>query len=108
MIYSNLSSLTLETGVIPYEEIWTVFEDVEPFPALVALTVSGGYPFDDDMLYRGNGRTMKSLCLPYSALVKSALGRFGVLKGIGTTQMDWIFMGSVTDADLQYLAAKAE
>ncbi|KAJ2822862.1 hypothetical protein FBU31_004464 [Coemansia sp. 'formosensis'] len=97
-----------ETGDIPYGANWEAIEDVEPFPALSTLKVSGTYPFDDDLLFRGNGKTLQNLHVPFSALAKGVLGRFGVFKRSGITRMNQVRTDVVTMADKEFIAANAD
>ncbi|KAJ2061673.1 hypothetical protein GGI17_002937 [Coemansia sp. S146] len=105
--YTSLASLTLAISGISYSIIWAAIKDIAPFPVLSRLDISGGYPFDDDLLFRGNGGTMKTLRIPLSAIARNALGRFGVLKRSGVTRMTRICIDEVTEADREFLIANA-
>ncbi|KAJ2061547.1 hypothetical protein GGI17_003025 [Coemansia sp. S146] len=107
-VYNNLSSLTLETGDTAYGANWEAIEDAEPFPVLSTLKVSGGYPFDDDLLFRGNGETLQNLHVPFSAIARGILGRFDVFKRSGVTLMNRICTDAVTAADKEFIAANAD
>ncbi|KAJ2696759.1 hypothetical protein H4218_004390 [Coemansia sp. IMI 209128] len=63
---------------------------VDPFPTLSTLDFSGHYPFNDDVLFRGNGETLKNLSLPFSAITTNALGRLGILERLSATRMNSI------------------
>ncbi|KAJ2442101.1 hypothetical protein GGF42_007072, partial [Coemansia sp. RSA 2424] len=90
-VYDSLTSLLLVIPDTAYGTTWTAIEDgVVPFPSLEKLLVAGKYPFDDDLLFRSNGSTLQHLRIPFSALARNILGRFGVLKRSGVTQMDRI------------------
>ncbi|KAJ2024979.1 hypothetical protein GGI06_000765 [Coemansia sp. S85] len=106
--YPNLASLTLAISGISYSVTWAAMENAAPFPALSKLSVSGGYPFDDDLLFRGNGGTMMSLCIPFSAIARNALGRFGVLKRGGATQMTKVSIDEVTSLDKEFLVGRTD
>ncbi|KAJ2019271.1 Spliceosome-associated protein 49 [Coemansia sp. S680] len=69
---------------------------------------NGGYPFDDDLLFRGNGATMQSLHIPFSAIARNGLGRFNVLKRSGVTKMSRISTGYVTELDKSFLVANTD
>ncbi|KAJ2837741.1 hypothetical protein FBU31_001081 [Coemansia sp. 'formosensis'] len=104
--FTSLASLTLAIPSVAYSVNWAVVEDIAPFPVLSTLAISGGYPFDDDLLFRENGGTMKCLSIPFSALARNVLGRFGVLKRSGVTQMTRVCIGEVTDLDNEFMARR--
>ncbi|KAJ2403584.1 hypothetical protein GGF41_007366, partial [Coemansia sp. RSA 2531] len=58
-VFINLAELYLVITDVTYQTTWAAIEDIAPFPALLVLSVDGGYPFDDDLLFRGNGATMQ-------------------------------------------------
>ncbi|KAJ2884087.1 hypothetical protein H4R27_002348 [Coemansia aciculifera] len=101
--YTSLRSLTLAIAGTPYSSIWEEVKDIAPFPVLSTLGISGSYPFDDDLLFRGNGGTMKTLRIPFSAIARNVLGRFGVLKRRGVTRMIRVCIDEVTEADREFL-----
>ncbi|KAJ2682497.1 hypothetical protein IWW39_005977, partial [Coemansia spiralis] len=101
-------SLTLAISGISYSITWAAMKDAAPFPVLSKLSVSGGYPFDDDLLFRGNGGTMMGLRIPFSAVARNALGRFGVLKHGGVTQMTKVSIDEVTSLDKEFLAGRTD
>ncbi|KAJ2058268.1 hypothetical protein GGI17_005136 [Coemansia sp. S146] len=68
-----------------------------PFPVLAKLTISGGYPFDDDTLFRGNSGTLHRLSISFDMITINALGGPGVLNRSGITQMSPIHTVQVTD-----------
>ncbi|KAJ2840847.1 hypothetical protein FBU31_000074 [Coemansia sp. 'formosensis'] len=96
-VYSELTTLRLAVLAMLYETTWSAIEDIIPFPALSVLSVDDGYPFDDDLLFRGNGATLQYLHLPFIAIVKNVLGRFNVLKRSGVTKMSCISFPSTSD-----------
>ncbi|KAJ2875580.1 hypothetical protein GGH93_001454 [Coemansia aciculifera] len=106
--YTSLASLTLAISGISYSIIWAAIKDIAPFPVLSTLDISGGYPFDDDLLFRGNGGTMKSLRIPFSAIARNALDRFGVLKRSGVTRMTRVCIDEVTDLDKEYMTRRTD
>ncbi|KAJ2864119.1 hypothetical protein GGH94_003153 [Coemansia aciculifera] len=106
--YTSLASLTLAISGISYSIIWAAIKDIAPFPVLLTLDISGGYPFDDDLLFRGNGGTMKSLRIPFSAIARNALDRFGVLKRSGVTRMTRVCIDEVTDLDKEYMTRRTD
>ncbi|KAJ2353573.1 hypothetical protein GGH92_000573 [Coemansia sp. RSA 2673] len=107
-IFCNLAKLVITIRDIPYVTTWTAIDHVVPFPVLSSLRLFGGYPFDDDLLFRGNGRTMKNLRLPYSALAKNAFGRFDILSRHGVSQMNSVCIGFVHVIDNAFLAARGD
>ncbi|KAJ2813539.1 hypothetical protein H4S07_000611 [Coemansia furcata] len=102
-VYTNLAELHMVITDVTYQTTWEAIKDVAPFPALSVLSVDGGYPFDDDLLFRGNGATLQYLHLPFSAIARNGLGRFNVLKRSGVTEMSRISTGAVSDLDKTYL-----
>ncbi|KAJ2097340.1 hypothetical protein GGI09_003886 [Coemansia sp. S100] len=105
--YTSLTTLVVEITDIPYDAIWAAIEDGEPFPVLSTLVVEGKYPFNDGLLFRGNGKTLQSLSIPFSAIARNVLGRFSVLKRSGVTRMAQICIGDVTEMDTEFLAGRA-
>ncbi|KAJ2450549.1 hypothetical protein GGF42_004461, partial [Coemansia sp. RSA 2424] len=87
VVYASLSLLILGFGDIKYGEVWANVEDAAPFPYLSTLEISDDYPFDDDLLFRGNGATLQSLRMSYRALTGNILGRHDVLSRSGVTRM---------------------
>ncbi|KAJ2351278.1 hypothetical protein GGH92_001920, partial [Coemansia sp. RSA 2673] len=106
--FNSLAVLALIIGGTPYSTTWTAIDKVAPFPVLYTLKVSGGYPFDDDLLFRGNGKTMKNLCLPFRALARNVLGRFKVLSRNGVSQMNSVHIGCVGLEDNAFVAGRGD
>ncbi|KAJ2414488.1 hypothetical protein GGI10_002349 [Coemansia sp. RSA 2530] len=88
--YPRLTSLTLVIAERHYNTNWALLGSVDPFPTLSTLDFSGHYPFNDDVLFRGNGETLKNLSLPFSAITTNALGRLGILERLSATRMNSI------------------
>ncbi|KAJ2860752.1 hypothetical protein GGH94_005330 [Coemansia aciculifera] len=107
-IFDSLASLTVVVADTLYTTTWAAINDVKPFPVLSTLHVDGGYPFDDNLLFRGNGGTLRSLHLPFSAIARNALCRFDILKRSGVTRMNSIHIGMATDVDKAYLAGRTD
>ncbi|KAJ2431831.1 hypothetical protein GGF41_000356, partial [Coemansia sp. RSA 2531] len=105
--YTSLTTLVVEITNIPYDAIWAAIEDGEPFPVLSTLVVEGKYPFNDGLLFRGNGKTLQSLSIPFSAIARNVLGRFSVLKRSGVARMAQICIDDVTEMDTEFLAGRA-
>ncbi|KAJ2745134.1 hypothetical protein GGI20_002396 [Coemansia sp. BCRC 34301] len=107
MVYASLVSLVLETGNIPYNTMWPAINDTRPFPVLLVLDIGGGYPFNDDLPFRGNGKMLQGLRLPFSALARNALGRFGMLRRSRIARLNTTHICKVTSADEELLAASS-
>ncbi|KAJ2252964.1 hypothetical protein GGI13_002970 [Coemansia sp. RSA 455] len=107
-IYSELESLSLKVVVVPYTTTWAAVNDAAPFSKLLTLDLSGRYPFDDDLIFRGNGGTRQYLQIPFGAIARNTLGRFGVLKRSGVTRMNRISIGEVTVQDKEFVDGSAE
>ncbi|KAJ2698881.1 hypothetical protein H4218_003006 [Coemansia sp. IMI 209128] len=93
-VYSALTDLRLVVSNLLHQTMWAAIEDIVPFPALTNLAADGGYPFSDDLLFRGNGASLKNLGLLFSAIAWNKLGRFGVFRRSGVAQMHSINIGS--------------
>ncbi|KAJ2876423.1 hypothetical protein GGH93_000740 [Coemansia aciculifera] len=98
-VYSSLTKFLLEPIDVPYDRPWAAIEDAVLFPALLELDVSGDYPFNDDVLFRGNGRTLRKLCIPFRALTRNAFGQFNVFGRSGVTRMSLIDIDTVDNLD---------
>ncbi|KAJ2750497.1 hypothetical protein GGI19_005075 [Coemansia pectinata] len=61
------------------------------------LAISSVYPLDDDTLFRGNGRTLRNLRLPFDAIARNTLGRFDVLEHSDITQVSSIHIVQTPD-----------
>ncbi|KAJ2862737.1 hypothetical protein GGH94_004071 [Coemansia aciculifera] len=96
-VYSNLVSFTLSIGNIPSDTTWATIKDAEPFPALSTLEISEEYPFGDNLLFRGNGATLKNLRLSLHAITESVLGRSGVLGRSDVSRMNVVTTGLFSD-----------
>ncbi|KAJ2877692.1 hypothetical protein H4R27_006112, partial [Coemansia aciculifera] len=107
-VYSCLAALTLTIVGIPYDTVWAAIDDVAPFPILATLDISYRYPFDDDLLFRGNGKTMKNLSIPFRAIAKNILARFNVLKRSGVSRMNSVSIGALYDEDVAFVAERAD
>ncbi|KAJ2870685.1 hypothetical protein GGH93_005388 [Coemansia aciculifera] len=76
--YPRLRVLKLEkcSDSSPYR--CPVYTSVVPFPILRILSLEGRYPFDDDVLFRGNAATLESLVLKTKHDDIARLIEFGV------------------------------
>ncbi|KAJ2864678.1 hypothetical protein GGH94_002768 [Coemansia aciculifera] len=106
-VYSSLTKFLLEPMDVPYDRPWAAIEDAVPFPALLELNVSGDYPFNDDVLFRGNGGTLRKLCIPFRALTRNTFGRFNVFNRSGVTQMSLIDVDMADGVDDTLLDGQA-
>ncbi|KAJ2895423.1 hypothetical protein GGI21_005155, partial [Coemansia aciculifera] len=107
-VYTHLTKLTLDFFAYWYTATWKAIEYVAPFPVLSALAVYYGYPFNDDLLFRGNGETMRSLRLPFRAIVRNILGRFGILERSGVTHVDSVVIGKKVDFDDTFVTEQTD
>ncbi|KAJ2252502.1 hypothetical protein GGI13_003243 [Coemansia sp. RSA 455] len=98
-VYSSLTKLGLLPAEAPYDTTWAAIEDAVSFPALIQLDVIDDYPFNDDLLFRGNGRTLRKLCIPFRALTKNVLGRFNVFSRSGVTRINLVDIDIAGDQD---------
>ncbi|KAJ2883629.1 hypothetical protein H4R27_002634 [Coemansia aciculifera] len=106
--FNSLDELIITATDVPYEATWTAIDNAAPFPVLWMLEVFDRYPFDDDMLFRGNGKTMKYLCIPFCALARHALGRFDVFRRSGVLQMNSVRIGPIFDADEAFVTERGD
>ncbi|KAJ2872273.1 hypothetical protein GGH93_004160 [Coemansia aciculifera] len=97
-VYSMLTSSILGIGNISSSASWAAISNAEPFPALSALEISEDYPFVDDLLFRGNGATLKNLRLPFCVIKRNVLGKFGILGRSGVRQMNTVIIGLPPDS----------
>ncbi|KAJ2584386.1 hypothetical protein GGH95_000420 [Coemansia sp. RSA 1836] len=106
-VYRSLAKLSLQISKCPYEvrdsEPWMAIDGVEPFPSLVELSVADGYPFVDDLLFRGNGKSMLTLSLPLKAISNNVLGRYGVLECGGVGRVNRICIGKASHRSTEYV-----
>ncbi|KAJ2432069.1 hypothetical protein GGF41_000220, partial [Coemansia sp. RSA 2531] len=107
-VFSSLASLAVKVTDMSYTTTWSAIENVKPFPILSKLSVGSGYPFSDDVLFRGNGATMQNLRLPLCAFSRNVLGRFGIFKRSGVNQMDVIHIGPVMVSDIAQLIERVD
>ncbi|KAJ2055725.1 hypothetical protein GGI17_006541 [Coemansia sp. S146] len=96
-VYSSMTALFVTLVDAPHGTTWTVIEDAVPFPALHEWQVFSSYPFNDDLLFRGNGRSLWKLGISFQALARNVLGRFNVFGGSGTKRMNLIIIDSTDD-----------
>ncbi|KAJ2910709.1 hypothetical protein GGI21_000600 [Coemansia aciculifera] len=98
-VYSKLAVLNIQScGEYWHSAIrdkWAVGNDMESFPSLSELDVTGLYPFADNVLFRGNGKSMQILSLSFSAIYSDVLGEFKVLERSGFSQMSRVCIGAV-------------
>ncbi|KAJ2417142.1 hypothetical protein H4218_003457 [Coemansia sp. IMI 209128] len=80
-----------------YETTLPPINNAAPFPNITALEVKGAYPFDDDMIFRGNGATLKNLRIPVLAIHSKILSRFNVLGRSGVSRMNAIHIDMLSD-----------
>ncbi|KAJ2491193.1 hypothetical protein IWW37_002544 [Coemansia sp. RSA 2050] len=99
VVYASLTSLILKLDDIPRHTTWAKIEDVALFPTLVQLSIHGIYPFEDDLLYRGNGGSLQSLRTPFRVVSGNIMGSYDVFKRSGVTRMNMIELDTVTDVD---------
>ncbi|KAJ2486907.1 hypothetical protein IWW37_005441 [Coemansia sp. RSA 2050] len=86
-VYSRLTKLLLGFVYDQDDGDWVAIDDAVPFPVLFKMTLIDRYPFSDDLLFRGNGQTLRKLSIPFGVLSKNIFGRFSVLNRSGDTRM---------------------
>ncbi|KAJ1958167.1 hypothetical protein GGI12_004806 [Dipsacomyces acuminosporus] len=77
VVYPRLKSL----NVVAVDHVPSgkyVAPQTAPFPALISLKCTGGYPFDDDILFKGNGRTLEKLRLELTPWLAKIIAKFNV------------------------------
>ncbi|KAJ2681374.1 hypothetical protein IWW39_006355, partial [Coemansia spiralis] len=106
VVYTSLTSLILQLHIASRSVKWAKDEDAAPFPALAQLSIYGVYPFEDDLIYRGNGGSLKALRVPFDIVSRNILGSFDVFKRSGVTRMSVIELEAVTDVDNMLVAGR--
>ncbi|KAJ2254616.1 hypothetical protein GGI13_002057 [Coemansia sp. RSA 455] len=101
--FPRLKALSLDIFEHTYDDIWAGVKDVEMFPNLSSLEVTGAYPFVDDLLFRGNGATLQILHVPFKLIATNILGELGILDRKGVTRMRRIRFGEVTESDSEHI-----
>ncbi|KAJ2015410.1 hypothetical protein GGI14_004296, partial [Coemansia sp. S680] len=61
VVYPNLIDLELCTHHPILPDYKVSIENIVPFPSLKKLVIPNGYPFSDDVLFRGNSDTLEQL-----------------------------------------------
>ncbi|KAJ1924609.1 hypothetical protein LPJ71_000462, partial [Coemansia sp. S17] len=81
VVYPNLEHLQLDSLRRAYSDSKKITTDMVPFPGLKTLVLAIPYPFEDDVLFRGNNETLEYLnfCLDDEIIAKLIRGR--VLEG---------------------------
>ncbi|KAJ1824612.1 hypothetical protein GGH91_000633 [Coemansia sp. RSA 2671] len=102
--FTSLKTLSLNIANVDYSDEWAGIEGVIMFPNLSTLEVTGAYPFADDMLFRGNGSTIRYLHLPFKTIAANVLEKVGILGCTGVAQMKQIRFGDSTEADKEVIA----
>ncbi|KAJ2859182.1 hypothetical protein GGH94_006242 [Coemansia aciculifera] len=106
--FSSLVEHALTLTDVPYDTTWTVIDNVSPFPVLSPLKVYGNrYPFNDNLLFRGNGKMMKHLRIPFCALARNS-GRFDIFRRSDIVQMNLVCIGPILDLDNAFVAERGE
>ncbi|KAJ2732852.1 hypothetical protein IW152_003508 [Coemansia sp. BCRC 34962] len=80
VVYPNLQYLELLIHFGNQPDIVAAVSTSTPFPALRTLKLDGTYPFDDDVLFRGNSTTLESLSLRLDDKLIDILSRERVFK----------------------------
>ncbi|KAJ2813492.1 hypothetical protein H4S07_000644 [Coemansia furcata] len=107
-VYTSLTMLTLTVIDVDYDTAWAAIDDVASFPVLSMLHVDGRYPFDDGLLFKGNEGTLHNIRLPFKAIERSTLVRFGIFKCGRVSQMNSVSIGSIDDMEIELIADRDE
>ncbi|KAJ2701468.1 hypothetical protein H4218_001435 [Coemansia sp. IMI 209128] len=107
-VYSRLTKLFLGFAAGQAVRNWAAIEDAVSFPALLEMALVGDYPFSDDLLFRGNGQTLRKLFLHFRVLARNALGRFNVFNRSGATRMNLININLSDDVDEVFVAIQSD
>ncbi|KAJ2746908.1 hypothetical protein GGI20_000987 [Coemansia sp. BCRC 34301] len=114
IVYPNLHHLSIShcTRADTSNDVMGRPLEFVPFPALKRLTVNHVYPFDDDVVFRGNNATLKHLKFSVSVSTVKMLNRCkvfrdsrdGVLRKVTMTECrETPDIGSVAKADIDML-----
>ncbi|KAJ2819101.1 hypothetical protein GGI24_004892 [Coemansia furcata] len=91
----------------PHDTTWAAIDNAVPFPALRKLDVMCGYLFNDDLLFKGNGGTLRGLGLTFKALALNALWQFNVFNRRGVTWMKFVDIDTIGYLDSALLTGPA-
>ncbi|KAJ2431838.1 hypothetical protein GGF41_000350, partial [Coemansia sp. RSA 2531] len=120
LVYPNLQYLQLLTNYRAGPNTMAMSSTVTPFPVLRNLKLGAPYPFNDDVLFRGNTATLKSLslCLDHNTITTLSKCRVfeskhKVLRSVTITRYDSDLHTSVNsevsvDKFLNHLVDSAE
>ncbi|KAJ2833937.1 hypothetical protein GGI24_000626 [Coemansia furcata] len=100
IVFPLLSSLIIKVpqGLrFRHDTVLPPIDNVAPFPRISRLEIHGCYPFGDDVFFRGNGATLKTLRIPIYGIGCRALSRFNVLNRSGVTRMDVVCIDIMDD-----------
>ncbi|KAJ2460556.1 hypothetical protein GGF42_000764 [Coemansia sp. RSA 2424] len=76
--YPRLKMLTIKMYGVSVASPRPVFNGAVPFPSLRRLRIDSGYPFDDDVAFRGNSATLESLRLALRPATVAMLKKYSV------------------------------
>ncbi|KAJ2688907.1 hypothetical protein IWW39_001869 [Coemansia spiralis] len=107
-VYSCLTKLLLAVWGNDDDSAWAAIEDAVSFPALSEMTLMPNYPFSDDLLFRGNGRTLQNMFIPFMAPSKDVLRQFNVLNRSGATRMGLIEIDLPGHIDEMFLTLRSD
>ncbi|KAJ2037159.1 hypothetical protein H4S03_003151 [Coemansia sp. S3946] len=79
--YPRLTTLNLNEGYPPGNKSYVTCPQVL-LPSLTRLTVEGGFPFDDDVLFRSTSKTLKYVGVRLNAYQFSILAKHNVFLGL--------------------------
>lgn len=77
--YKHLHVLNIDTSDPGKNQRPGLFpSNVVPFPRLQRLSVDPVYPYDDDVLFRGNHNTLEQLCVPFTSYTMAIFAKYQV------------------------------
>ncbi|KAJ2055305.1 hypothetical protein GGI17_006684, partial [Coemansia sp. S146] len=100
--YPRLLSLVLDIWTLSPALLPPVSRGVVLFPRLLDLKMTYTYPFSDDLPFRGNAATLRSLCIVASREVCDILRRYEVFSSTSHRELKRVEIEGSTDTVANY------
>ncbi|KAJ1959942.1 hypothetical protein GGI12_004075 [Dipsacomyces acuminosporus] len=107
IVYPCLKQLAVSASY-EYQPTLPVSPEGTPFPVLSYLTCTDGYPFDNDVLFRGSNKTLEFLVLSFTPELTQAVHNFQIFNNGRYPELKYMALQtmhgfSVDDDFAQYL-----
>ncbi|KAJ2461390.1 hypothetical protein GGF42_000215 [Coemansia sp. RSA 2424] len=93
--YPRLHALKITIDAISDASPRPVFNGAVPFPSLRCLRIYQGYPFGDDVAFRGNSATLGSLRVPLQPATVAVLKRYSVFTPTSHPKLQCVIIPSL-------------